>query len=80
MESFVQRTISVVDFLFDYLLTIYNLENYEDKKAYAEELYNAISLSCNEFEKGSYLTRISKMTGFDFSHLNQNTRPVVQKK
>lgn len=80
LESFVQRTISVVDFLFDYLLTIYNLENYEDKKAYAEELYNAISLSCNEFEKGSYLTRISKMTGFDFSHLNQNTRPVVQKK
>lgn len=80
LESFVQRTISVVDFLFDYLLTIYNLENYEDKKAYAEELYQAISLSCNEFEKGSYLTRISKLTGFDFTHLNQVSKPVISKK
>lgn len=79
LEAFVQRTISVVDFLFDYLLTQYNLENYEDKKAYAQELYDAVELTCDSFEKTSYLTRINKVTGFDFSNLVQSKKSEKRK-
>lgn len=71
LQSFVSRTISVVDFLFDYLLLEYNLENYEDKKAYASELYEVIHATCSDFEKASYLHRIQTLTGFDFSQVKE---------
>lgn len=79
LEAFVNRTISPVDFLFDYLLFQYNLENYEDKKAYAQELFEAVNLTCSEFEKAAYLTRIKKDTGFDFTHVLPSVQPTISK-
>lgn len=69
LAHFVERTISFVEFLFDYLLTKYNLENYEDKKAYAQELFTVIDVTCDTFEKTAFISRIKTMTGFDFSSL-----------
>lgn len=66
LSNFVLRTISFVDFLFDYLLTKYNLDNYEDRKAYGQELFEAIDRLANSFEKDTYLARLKEKTGFDF--------------
>ena len=82
--SRISKTISYVEFLFDYLLTIYDLNNYEDKKKYAQEIFDVVNKSCDEFEKPMYIHRIQKATGFDFSSLqvntvvrrNENKRPV----
>lgn len=69
LQAFVTKTISWVDFLFEYLLTQYNLDNHEDKKAYAQEIFDACQKTCDNFEKQSVLTRIKEKTGFDFSNL-----------
>lgn len=68
LQHFVNRTISFVDFLFDYLLKTYNLDNYEEKKAFGQELFSVIDATCNDFERSAYITRIQTMTGFDFSN------------
>lgn len=75
------KTSSYVEFLFDYLVNVYDLDNYEDKKKYAQEIYEVIVKTCDEFEKPMYIHRIQKMTGFDFSALdsqqktNQENKP-----
>lgn len=66
LSAFVSRTISFIDFLFDYLLTKYNLDNYEDRKAYAQEIFEAIEKMANSFEKETYLAQLKQKTGFDF--------------
>lgn len=63
----VDKTISFVEFLFEYLAVKYNLDNYEDKKNYAQELSQVIEQTCQEFEKVSYLALLKQKTGFDFS-------------
>ncbi|MGM9946688.1 DNA primase [Floccifex sp.] len=69
-------TISFIDFLFDYLQTIYSLNNYEDKKQYAQEIYSYVQKCALDYEKSLYLKRIQSLTGFDFSNM---TNPVTKK-
>ena len=70
----ISKTISYVEFLFDYLMTLYDLDNYEDKKKYAQEIFDVVNKTCDEFERPQYLRRIQKVTGFDFSTI----QPVQQ--
>lgn len=71
--SFVKKTISYIDFLFDYLLSKYNLDNYEEKKKYAQELVDVINKTCDSFEKNTFYARIKNVTGFDFSQTEKKT-------
>lgn len=66
VKEMVENTISYVQFLFDYLPNLYNLNNYEDKKTLALLIQEAISSTCQEFEKAAYLLRLKELTGFDF--------------
>lgn len=77
LEALISKTVSYVEFLFGFLLTKYNLENYEDKKNYASEIYDAIKKTCDEVETSTYLSRIKTQTGFDFSSM-QPTREIVR--
>ena len=74
----VHKTVSFVEFLFDYLLNQYDLDNYEDKKKFTSEMQSFIERTCTDFEKADYYSRIKDLTGFDLSHQNQNI-PVSKK-
>lgn len=74
--AFVSKTISYVEFLFRYLVGKYNLDNYEDKKKYAQEIFEAIEKTCDAMEKATYLSRLKSQTGFDFTSLTKEESPV----
>ena len=68
----VHKTVSFVEFLFDYLLNQYDLDNYEDKKKFTSEMQSFIERTCTDFEKADYYSRIRDLTGFDLSHQSAN--------
>ena len=74
----VHKTVSFVEFLFEYLPKQYDLDNYEDKKKFTSEMQSFIERTCTDFEKADYYSRIRDLTGFDLSHQNQNI-PVSKK-
>ena len=80
LEALISKTVSYVEFLFGYLLTKYNLDNYEDKKNYAQEIYAAIKKTCDEVESATYLSRLKTQTGFDFTNLDKPQRSFEKKK
>ncbi|MBB5183195.1 DNA primase [Catenisphaera adipataccumulans] len=76
LSEYVSRTISWVDFLFDYLRKKYNLDTYEDRKAYAQEIFEAIKLTDEPFEKQTDLQKLKQRSGFDFSQaISQPVQP-----
>lgn len=68
----VHKTVSFVEFLFDYLPNQYGLDNYEDKKKFTSEMQSFIERTCTDFEKADYYSRIRDLTGFDLSHQSAN--------
>lgn len=60
-----EKTISWIDFLFTFLMTKYNLENYTQKKEFAMEMAEEIYLLKDDFEKESYYIRLRELTDFD---------------
>ncbi len=80
LVAFVNKTVSYVDFLFDYLLHMYNMENYEEKKSYAQEIYQALSTVQETFERGTYLSKLKTITGYDFANLESNQVSTKTKK
>lgn len=68
----VHKTVSFVEFLFDYLPNQYDLDNHEDKKKFTSEMQSFIERTCTDFEKADYYSRIRDLTGFDLSHQSAN--------
>ena len=68
----VHKTVSFVEFLFDYLPNQYDLDNYEDKKKFTSEMQSFIERTCTDFEKADYYSRIRDLTGFDLSYQSAN--------
>lgn len=68
----VHKTVSFVEFLFDYLPNQCDLDNYEDKKKFTSEMQSFIERTCTDFEKADYYSRIRDLTGFDLSHQSAN--------
>lgn len=71
----VHKTVSFVEFLFEYLPNQYDLDNYEDKKKFTSEMQSFIERTCTDFEKADYYTRIRDLTGFDLSHQTLQVMP-----
>ncbi|MGL5978769.1 MAG: DNA primase [Erysipelotrichaceae bacterium] len=69
LQDLCAKTISWMDFLFEYLKTKYNLQNYADLKKYAKELYENIERLSEPFEQQRYLQKLNQQTGFDFKHV-----------
>lgn len=65
LVTMAQHTMSWVDFLFEYLSTQYNLDNYTQKKEFAQEMADAISKLKDDFEKKNYYVRLQQLTSFD---------------
>lgn len=71
LENALSRTVSYVDFAFDYLRSEYRLENYEDKTKYAEIMAGLIEKTMNAHEAPAAYGRLYELTGFDYSHSDQ---------
>ncbi|MBP3853316.1 MAG: DNA primase, partial [Erysipelotrichaceae bacterium] len=78
LAAFVSKTISVVDFLFDYGSVTYNLDNYDERKTFAQEMFSVISAVCQGFEKPAYYQKLNSLTGYDFSNMEPE-KPAVPK-
>lgn len=75
-----KKTISWIDFLFDYLKNKYDLDNYSEKKEYALFIAREISSLKEEFEKANYYTRLKQITQFDMRLDDKQPVKKVEKK
>lgn len=66
VEQIVNSTIPFIEFLFSFLPSQYNLNNYEEKKQYAQELKAMIELLNDPIEQAMFYSRLKEQTGFDF--------------
>ncbi len=67
LVSMSNHTVSWIAFLLVYLQKKYDLNNYNEKKEYAQVIANEIAKLKNDFEKKNYYVRLSQITGFDMS-------------
>lgn len=74
-EKTVTTTISWIHFLFSYLKKIYNLNNYSERKTYAQELASEIAKVKDVVEKNTYYEILKDITNFDYSKI----QPIQQK-
>ena len=74
LQQTVDRTISYPEFLMDYLEETGNLENYEEKLRYGEEVSQAAWKLLKDFEQPSFFQKLKDKTGFDFSIRTQSDR------
>ncbi len=65
LKSTVNKTISWLEFLFQYLGEKYDLDNYSQKKEFALEITQYIESLKENFEKHNYYDRLKQLTGFD---------------
>lgn len=73
------NTISWIDFLFEYLLGKYNLNNYSQKKEYAMEIAEEIDQLSDTFEKESYFIRLRGLTDFDMQPKQTTDKKNIKK-
>lgn len=80
LTSILHKTISWVEFLFDYLLQRYDMENYSQKKEYAMELAEEIAALQDDFERQNYYIRLRELTGFDMRVKEEHAQQPKRKK
>lgn len=73
------RTQSWIEFLIVYLQKRYDLNNYNEKKEYAQAIASEIAILHDNFEKKNYYIRLLQITGFDMS-IEEKSAPVVKTK
>lgn len=64
----VNKTISWIQFLFQYLQSKYQLENYSDKKEYAKTIAVQIEKVKDPIEQKLYYETLKNITGFDYTN------------
>lgn len=75
----VSHTVSYAQFLLDYLEARLDLNNYEDRKRYGQEIAEAAA-SLEEFERPVIFEKIKEKTGFDFAATAVLSRPLETKR
>lgn len=78
LKKMLNKTISWVDFLFDYLLGRYDLGNYSQKKEFAIAIADEIKKLKDDFEVQNYYIRLRELTGFDMQIKNEE-EPIEKK-
>lgn len=80
LKQAVNRTMSYPDFLLQYLAVRYDLDNYEDRRRYGEEVFEAAYRLLKDYERPAVFEKIRERTGLDFSGQVPQTRPAVRKR
>lgn len=69
LKSLSVKTISWIDFLFEYLQKKYNLENYSQRVDFAKEMKIEIDRMKETFLKENYFNKLFELTQFDMSKI-----------
>jgi DNA primase len=87
LRTLVSRPLSWIEFLMEYLLEKYDLNNFSQRQDYAREIVGRIALLSEEFDQQSYLALLSEKTGIEAAILAgllpkkvKTVRPVIVKK
>lgn len=72
------RTISWIDFCFEYLQTKYLLDNYSQKVEFVKEMRVEIERVKETFLKETYYARLKELTQFDLKSLNETKIEIVR--
>lgn len=67
LKATVSHTISFTEFAFDFLLKQYDLNNYEDKKAYGQTMADLIRRNSDVHEWSAWYDKLKERTGLDYS-------------
>lgn len=74
LKSLSNKTISWIDFCFEYLQKKYRLENYSQRVEFAKEMKVEIDRLNEEFLKDTYFKRLFELTQFDMSKTTQTKK------
>ncbi len=72
----ISQSMTWIEFLMDYYLKQYDLNNYQDKKNYTKEIIKEISRLKDNFDQEHYFSVLSKNTGFELATLKQVIKEV----
>lgn len=72
--SLSNKTISWIDFCFEYLQRKYNLENYSQRVEFSKEMKVEIDRLKEDFLKENYFKRLFELTQFDMSKTTQTNK------
>jgi DNA primase, catalytic core len=68
----IEKRMTWIEFLMDYLPETYDVSNYSDKKKYALEIAQEISKLEDDFDRENYFQRLATTTGFTIEVLKQS--------
>ena len=79
LKSLSNKTISWIDFCFEYLQRRYNLENYSQRVEFAKEMKVEIDRLNEDFLKENYFKKLFELTQFDMSKTTQTKKSTTSK-
>lgn len=69
LQAMIEKPQEWMEFIFDYFRSKNELENYSEKKEFAQAVMEEIKLLKNDFDRQNFTHRLSQLTGFSFSSL-----------
>ena len=73
LVSMLKKTKTTMEFMFDWLKSQYNLDNYSEKKQFALKMKEEIESCQDDFDRQNFAQQLSFLTGFSLSSLNMQT-------
>ena len=70
LVSMLKKTKTTMEFMFDWLKSQYNLDNYSEKKQFALRMKEEIESCPDDFDRQNFAQQLSFLTGFSLSSLN----------
>ena len=70
----VKKTMTMMEFMFQWLKGQYNLDNYSDKKQFALRMKEEIEACNDDFDRQNFAHQLSLLTGFSLQALNMNVQ------
>ncbi len=80
LQQMVKKEVVYMEFVFEEFQKQYDLQNYSDKKKFALEVKQKIDLLNDDFDRQSFMHKLTTLTGFSSSQLGENANNVVNKK
>lgn len=75
LVSMVNKSMTWIDFLFEYYGNRNDLNNYSSRKEYSLRLMEEIAKLNDQFDQDNYLQKLSERTGFSLAMLRENFKP-----
>ena len=76
LVSMLKKTMTRMEFAFEWLKSQYNLDNYSEKKQFALKMKEEIESCEDDFDRQNFAQQLSFLTGFSLTNLNIHQSPV----